>query len=88
MSPGPEDHSWKAVPPEQEMPATQDDWVSQTGKPRCVLSGRLLDGDKCTVIVVRDRDGVTFYPHGGEKLAVKLDRHAVRDLLDFLGGQS
>lgn len=71
---------------EPRIPPAQEEWISQTGKPRCAVEGQLVEGGKCTVIAVRERGGVTLYPHGVEQLAVWLDRAASRDLGLFVAG--
>lgn len=41
---------------------------------RVVLEGRRADdGDRCTVVVIRELGGIwAFYPHGANKLGVRL----------------
>ncbi|MCA1702826.1 MAG: hypothetical protein LC808_05965 [Actinobacteria bacterium] len=58
---------------------------------RCVVKGRRLDGDTCTVILIRDRakGAWVLYPHGAAGLGVRLldvDANALAEHIQ--GGRS
>lgn len=57
----------------EQKPPSPAAWISQTDNDRCVVYGQRTDGSgKCTFVIVRDRDGVTVYPHGAEQFGVRL----------------
>lgn len=51
------------------------------------MEGRLLSGDRCTVVFVRERGAWPLYPFGLEQVAVRLTDGDVRKIADVLGGQ-
>lgn len=70
-------------------PPEPEEFVSQTGRPRCAVEGRRV-GDEtgtCTVVVIRHPDSYDMFPHGASKLGVRLNHDAARELGAFLGGQ-
>lgn len=67
-----------------EKPNPREPYVSQTGRPRCVVTGRREDGDRCTVVALRDSKGYALYPHGDEHLCVRLDADNAVTLGRFL----
>lgn len=55
---------------------------------RCVVTGRRLDGDTCTVVLIRDRAkrAWVFYPHGAAGLGVRLADAEAGKLADHIHG--
>ena len=55
---------------------------------RCVVTGRRLDGDACTVVLIRDRAkrAWVFYPHGAAGLGVWLADAEAHTLADHIHG--
>lgn len=51
---------------------------------RCVIVGRTLTGDTCTVITIRDGATVVFYPHGAAGMGVRIQADAATKLGRFL----
>ncbi len=55
---------------------------------RCVVQGRRLDGDACTLVLIRDRAkrAWVFYPHGAAGLGVRLADAEAHALADHIHG--
>jgi hypothetical protein len=55
---------------------------------RCVVAGHLLDGDACTLILIRDRAkrAWVLYPHGVAGLGVRLPDAEAHKLADHING--
>ena len=48
-------------------------FVSQIEHTRCAIEGWLVNGgETCTVILIRERAGWIFYPHGATSMAVRI----------------
>lgn len=72
----------KTSPPDPDGPHTKPP-VEQE---RCVVSGRTLTGDTCTVIAISDgKAGVVLYPHGAAGMGVRINWDGVRALVSTLG---
>ncbi|MFN2495405.1 MAG: hypothetical protein ABR608_05805 [Pseudonocardiaceae bacterium] len=54
-------------------------FISQTEQTRCVVQGQLINGGEiCTVVLIREREGWVFYPHGATGMGVRIaDSEAV-----------
>lgn len=55
---------------------------------RCVVQGRRLDGDVCTLVLIRDRAkrAWVLYPHGAAGLGVRLSDAGANTLADHIHG--
>ncbi len=55
---------------------------------RCVVAGRRLDGDTCTLILIQDRArrGWVLYPHGAAGLGVRVSDADAHTLADHIHG--
>ncbi len=53
---------------------------------RCAVVGHTLDGDTCTVVLIRDgHAGVVWYPYGASRMGVRIPPDGVATLRDCLG---
>lgn len=65
----------------------QDPWISQTSRPRVAVEGRLVSGEPCTVLFIREPEEWLLYPLGLDKAAVRLTTGDVRKIVHVLADQ-
>lgn len=62
----------------------QDPWISQTGRPRVAVEGRLVSGEPCTVVFICESGEWLRYPLGLDKAAVRLTDGDIRKIVYVL----
>jgi len=65
---------------------TPEPFVSQTRQTRCAVEGQLVNGEACTVVLIREDADWVFYPHGVPGMAVRITgRSATKVARTILG---
>lgn len=64
-----------------------DPWISQTGQPRVAVEGWLVSGERCTVLLIREREAWSLYPFGLEQGVVRLTDGDIRKIVRVLADQ-